>query len=170
MKPFFSHCRYARRIATSCQRGAAAVELAIVLAVLLLLAAGIIEFGRAYWYYNALDRATRDAARYLSALPATTMTSSTNIAAAVTTAQNLAVSAVSDASYGAHISPAITTSNVNVACDAGACNGTKPANVTVSITGFSITLGAWFPFVIGPSGGKYAAFNLSPHTTMRYMN
>jgi Flp pilus assembly protein TadG len=47
-------------------RGAAMVEFAIVVVPLLLLALGVAEFGRAIYQYEALTKATRDAARYLS--------------------------------------------------------------------------------------------------------
>lgn len=48
------------------QRGVAAVELGIVIVPLVLLAFGITEFGRAFYQYNTLAKATRDAARFLS--------------------------------------------------------------------------------------------------------
>lgn len=47
-------------------RGAAAVEFAIVLIPLLTLVTGVAEFGHAIAQYEALTKATRDAARYLS--------------------------------------------------------------------------------------------------------
>ncbi|UUZ68155.1 pilus assembly protein [Polaromonas sp. P2-4] len=170
MNPLIYQSRSVQHSAHLLQRGAVAVEFAFVMIVILMMTAGIVEFGRVFWYYNALDKATHDAARYISALPATDMTDSVKASAAVATAKGLVVSAVSDSDYGARINPAITTNNVSVICDSGACNGTKPDNVSVSITGFSISIGAWIPFVIGPSGGKYAAVPLSPSTTMRYMN
>jgi len=43
-------------------RGAAVVEFAIVLTLMLLITAGIFEFGRAFEYYDALAKATRDGA------------------------------------------------------------------------------------------------------------
>ena len=48
-------------------RGAAAVELALVMMFLLLLAVGAAEFGRAFYQYNTIVKATRSAARMLSA-------------------------------------------------------------------------------------------------------
>jgi Flp pilus assembly protein TadG len=48
------------------QRGVAAVEFAILLIPLLVLAFGTSEFGRAIYQYNTLAKATRDAARFLS--------------------------------------------------------------------------------------------------------
>ena len=47
-------------------RGAAAVEMALVLVSMLVLILGVAEFGRALYQYNTLTKAVRDAARYLS--------------------------------------------------------------------------------------------------------
>lgn len=47
-------------------RGAIAVEMAILLPVLLMLALSIGEFGRAIYQYNTLTKAVRDAARFIS--------------------------------------------------------------------------------------------------------
>lgn len=48
------------------QSGAVAVEMALLLPLLVLLLFGITEFGRAIYQYNALAKAVRDSARYLS--------------------------------------------------------------------------------------------------------
>lgn len=48
------------------QRGVAAVELALIMIPLILMAFGISEFGRAIYQYNTLAKSARDAARYLS--------------------------------------------------------------------------------------------------------
>lgn len=50
-------------------RGAAAVELAILLLPLVVLTAGMAELGRAVYTYNTLLKSTRNAARYLSMMP-----------------------------------------------------------------------------------------------------
>ncbi|MGH8788557.1 MAG: TadE/TadG family type IV pilus assembly protein [Cupriavidus necator] len=55
-------CRQRRRN----RRGVVAVEFALVLVPLLLLVTGVAEYGRAIYQYNALTKATRDAARFLS--------------------------------------------------------------------------------------------------------
>ena len=47
-------------------QGGAAVELAILLIPLMILAFGIIEYGRAIYTYNALTKSVRDAARFLT--------------------------------------------------------------------------------------------------------
>lgn len=142
--------------------GAAAVEFAIVIGVLLLVVAGIIEFGRAFWYYDALAKATRDGARFMSTVPAATINST-----GVATARTMVINAAT----AARVSPALTDANVSVTCDSGSCvNGTAPAYVSVGITAYSLTLGEWIPFVL-PLGGSTASYTVlpAPYTTMRYM-
>lgn len=48
------------------QKGAAAVELGLLLIPLTVLTFGISEYGRAIYQYNAVTKAVRDGARYLS--------------------------------------------------------------------------------------------------------
>jgi Flp pilus assembly protein TadG len=48
------------------QRGAAAVEFALLVIPLLVMLTGITEMGRALYYYNAIAKAARDGARLLS--------------------------------------------------------------------------------------------------------
>lgn len=52
------------------QRGAAAVELALMLPLLVTLCAFIVEFGRVYWTQNVLQNAAEEGARALSLAPA----------------------------------------------------------------------------------------------------
>jgi Flp pilus assembly protein TadG len=146
-------------------RGAAIVEFAIVLSLMLLITAGIFEFGRAFQYYDALAKATRDAARYMSAAPKATINS-----VAVGNAQALVVAAAN----AANLNPLLTTAEVVVTClDAvgspvPCADGTAPASVEVSISGYSINIGGVMPFVSGTT--SYSGVPLAPHTTMRYMN
>ena len=48
------------------QKGVAAVELALIMVPMLILCFGIVEVGRALYYYDGLVKATRGAARYLT--------------------------------------------------------------------------------------------------------
>ena len=140
-------------------RGAAAVEFAIVLALMLLITAGIFEFGRAFQYYDALAKATRDGARYMSAAPKATISS-----VAVGNAQNLVVAAAN----AANLKPLLTSGDVVVTCMPAACaDGTAPQDIEVSISGYTITIGGVMPFVSGTT--SYTGIPLAPHTTMRYM-
>lgn len=149
------------------QQGVAAVEFAFVVFVLLLIVAGVIGFGRAFWYADALTKATRDGARLISIWPKSTIYS-----VGVAAARDIAINNAN----AAKVSPALVTGNVVVEClnstfSVVACiDGTAPENVRVSISGFSVDLGKWFPF-IGTSGLiNLGNVGLSPHTTMRYMN
>ncbi|HET7775560.1 MAG TPA: TadE/TadG family type IV pilus assembly protein [Azospira sp.] len=151
------------RSAKNHQKGAAAVELAFLLVLLLLMAAGTFEFGRAFWYYNALAKATRDGARALSLEPKETIAS-----VGVGAAKALVVSVANDA----NLSPALTLTDVAVTCDGGACaDNTAPAEVRVDISGYTIDIGGVFPFFT-PDTYKIRTFSgvpLAPHTTMPYM-
>lgn len=144
------------------QRGAAAVEFALVVPILALIVAGIVEFGRALWYYDALAKATRDGARYMSTAPKLVVYNT-----AMTTAKTMVV----DEANAANVSPVLTAANVQVTClDAAfqpfGCNdAAPPINVRVEIINYNVTVGGWMSFVL-PSGGV-ASF--TPRSTMRYM-
>ncbi|HEX7911069.1 MAG TPA: TadE family protein [Paraburkholderia sp.] len=90
-------------------RGVAAVEFGLVLIPLMLLVTGVTEFGYAIYQYDALTKATRDAARYLSEF------SPSDIAYPVTQAQCLAVYGTTDCS-GSVLVTGLKTSMV-VICD-----------------------------------------------------
>lgn len=71
-----SHTDRNRRHSERGARGVAVIELAFLLVFLLLLMIGLTELGRAFWYYDALQKAVRDGARCLSIVPNLTPTSS----------------------------------------------------------------------------------------------
>lgn len=105
-------------------RGVAAVEFGIVLIPLVLLVTGVAEFGYAIYQYEALTKATRDAARYLSEF------SPSDISYPVTQAQCLAVYGTTDCSGPALVS-GLKTSMV-VICDrvnSTGCPGMSFSNV-----------------------------------------
>lgn len=159
MKPSSLQTRQAPRHPKT-QSGVAAVEFALVVILLLIIVAGVIEFGRAFWYYNALTKATRDGARFMSD------TSSATIGNSATVAENLVVAAANAASV-----PGFNSSHVDVTCDGGTCaNGTAPASVRVAITGYSVTIGGWFPIFLPTGGISSFTRELAPATTMRYMH
>lgn len=153
------------------QRGAAAVEFALIIVFLLILVAGIVEFGRAFWYYDALTKATRDGARMLSIADRDTFSTGSFIGDAK--------ARVVQSANSANLKPILDAAQVTVDClddsfGEIACGsaGGAPANVRVSITGYSIDIGGMIPF-LSPSGGDQTVFSgvaLAPQTTMRYMN
>ena len=114
-----------------------AVEMAVLLVPLVLLTFGAVEFGRAIYTFNALGKATRDAARHLSQQPP-------GEGAVEAQARCLAVHGDADCA-GVPLAPGLTVAQVDV-CDAVACAATHalqptaagPVNlVSVSIRGYT---------------------------------
>lgn len=149
------------RICSQRQRGNALIELALVLTILMVLMAGVFEYGRAFWFYETLTKATRDAARTLSVTPKGSIA-----APGVDNAKDI----VYQAALKSGISD-FTTGDVTVTClaapdyTATACvNNSAPAGVRVSVS-YSMTIGQFIPFV-----GDGSGTTLAPHTTMRFMD
>lgn len=145
------------------QHGGAIIEFALIITLLISLLAGIFEFGRAFWYYDALTKATRDGARLMSVTAKATIASQ-----GVQAAKNLVVSDVQSAGV-----PGFANANVSVTCldtnfaDAACTDNTAPGGVRVQITGYTVNIGQYIPFLLG-AATSYGA-TLAPHTTMRYM-
>ena len=145
------------------QSGVAVIELAVTLIFLLLVTMGITEIGRAFWYYSALQKATRDGARYVSTQ---SWSGASPVSACKTSVRENAVSAGVPS-----VDAAGTTleNRVSVLCDGAACNwgsATTPEYITVVIDNFRMhwlwSLGAPLP----ESGGSAG---LRIQTTMPYM-
>lgn len=79
------------------QSGAAAIEFALIILVIFTLMAAAYEFGRVTWQYNVLQKATYDAARYLSSVPKVEITNIAGYNAAIATAKKMVRDAVSAA-------------------------------------------------------------------------
>lgn len=138
--------------------GVAAVEFALLIVLLLIIVSGLIEFGKTFWYYDALVKSTRDGARVLSmyrASPTSAIdgTAISNVRAQVTTAVT-----------AANV-PDFNSAMIEVECSPN-CN--TPDYVTVKIDAYPVTIGGWIPVFI-PSGTTSWTRTLSPYTTMRYM-
>lgn len=140
------------------QEGAVAVEFALVLVLMVMLVAGVVEFGRAFWYLDTLTKATRDGARYLSNVTL----DNTNMA----TARQKVVSAANDAGIAETVT--VSVSCLNASFTDMDCSDPNPEYVKVSITGFTAVIGSWFP-ILQPSGGVMSFSIFLPQTTMRYM-
>jgi Flp pilus assembly protein TadG len=146
------------------QHGGAAVELALILLLLTTMMAGIFEFGRVFWYYDALTKATRDGARMMSISPKATIAS-----VAVGNAKTLVVNSVVAANVPAFVAANVVVTCLTAAFAVGTCtDGTAPGGVRVQITGYTITIGLFSPFYV-PGSSTSVTANPSPHTTMVYM-
>ena len=122
------------------QRGAALIELALIMPLLLLLTFITTEFGRAMYEYNSVVKATRDAVRYLSV-----QTPGTHI----TEARNLMVYG-NTAGTGTPLARGLSLTNV----PAGSCCtwqtvGANPIINTVTVRITSYTFHSLFPSVMG---------------------
>lgn len=111
------------------QKGAALVELALVLPLLLVMTFVVTEFGRALYQYNTITKGVRDAVRYLT-------TQTPNSGSAVTAARNLVVYGTTTAG-STPLARGLTTAMVNASWPAP--TGTNPpiATVTVSVSGYA---------------------------------
>jgi len=76
-------------------KGVAFLEFTLLFPLLLALSIGVFEFGRALQHHHVIDKAVRDAARYLARVPATCPSAGTNNgtidSAYITNARNLAL-------------------------------------------------------------------------------
>ncbi len=146
----------------SSQSGAAIVEFALVASILILLMGGMYEFGRAFWYYEALSKATRDGARAMSVAKVATINSVGKPAARTLVANAAAAAGV----------PNFSSSNVTVTCldtsynDITCVDGmTTLGGVRVEISGYTINIGQSVPVI----GNAVRTISLTPRTTMRHM-
>ena len=115
------------------ERGAAAVEFALVLPMLLTLVFGIIEFGRVYNIQTSITAAAREGAR--------AMALDNNPVTAVTTAESAA------APYSvANAQVSVTTSNVPASTPLNTCPTSNTTNALVKVTvTYPVTLlTGWF--------------------------
>lgn len=141
-------------------RGLQLVELAITLPVLIVLFAGVAEFGRYFQTYTTLAKGSRVAARYL----ATARVNGLDDPAA----KNLVVYG-NLAGTGSPIVNGLTVNNVSVTRrnTAGAVTSGFPATVTIEITNFKHTP----VFDLGKLMNSSLSLNVDvkPSVTMRYL-
>ncbi len=120
------------------QRGVAAVEFAIVLVPLLIIAFGAAEYGRAIYQFNTLVKSVRGAVRMVASTAAT----SSGYAGVVTNAKCLAVYGNVDCT-GSPLAPGLAVSHIKV-CDRVKwedCPGTTQSDyLNVAATGINIDL------------------------------
>ena len=142
---------------TRSESGTQLVELAIVLPVLLVLFGATAEFGRLFYTYQTLTKATRVGARYLTTEPPSGTSD--------TEAANLVIYGNTEGT-GDPILPGMTADNVEVTREGP--NPVLPERVSVSIDGYTYAplfdLGALL-------GNDSLSLNveLSPSTTMRLL-
>jgi Flp pilus assembly protein TadG len=145
------------------ERGTQLVELALVLPLLLLLFAATAEFGRYFYTYTTLAKATRAGARYLASYPVDkSRVNPTKDAEAL----KLVVYGDHNAAAGSNpITKGLTTGNVKITRAGG--SGSIPETVKVEIINYKYT-----PlFNLGELAGglSWVSVPVKPSTTMRHL-
>lgn len=122
-------------------RGSVAVEMALLLIPLIIMAVGVAEFGRAMYQYNTLVKTVRDAARLLSQHDPNDVV---NYPTYQAEARCLAVHGSIDCSGSALLS-GLTTGMVGIASSTTTTGAGVSINlVTVTVTGYT------FNFIFNP--------------------
>jgi Flp pilus assembly protein TadG len=141
------------------EQGVQLLELAIVIPIMMVMFAGIAEFGRYFYEFTTLAKASRVGARYLASK---SVTSSTNYQLV---AKNIVVYG-NAAGTGSPILDGLTTDNVSVTYQGGTSG--LPETVTVSITGYEhdplFDLGGLLN-----NDALSLAIEVKPSVTMRYL-
>lgn len=135
------------------QQGAALIELALILPLLLLLTFITTEFGRAVYQYNTIAKSVRDAVRYISIQTPGTHTAE---------ARNLIVYG-NTAGTGAPLAPGLSLAHV--ALPTWQAAGTTPVINTVTVTVSGYTFQSLFASVFGIPFGSFNYNDIS--ATMR---
>jgi hypothetical protein len=114
------------------QRGAAAIELALILPVLIVFLTFPIFYASVFWHYTVAQKAAKDAARYLSAVSAQEMRSKKFAPAAAAIASEIAKTEIAELAPGSAIDDPVIECN-GVPCK-GVTGGALPTTVHVYIT------------------------------------
>lgn len=139
------------------ETGVAVIEFALVLVVLLLLTVGITELGRAFWYYDALQKAVREGARCESLI----------VPANVGTAPDTScVNRVVADANAAGINPLLDPDQVLYAFDYATGSTTQVEYVSITLSNYQMP---WIWSLGAPLPGPGDKSGMSVHATMPYM-
>ncbi|HEX8283009.1 MAG TPA: TadE family protein [Pyrinomonadaceae bacterium] len=149
------------------ERGTQLVEMALVLPILMAFFAATAEFGRYFYSYSTLSKATRAGARYLTTVPVKTVGAGGGANAVEDAkAKRLIVYGDANASDSAKpVMPGLSVGNVEIVRTGPVVS--VPDTVTVRIVGYNYT-----PLInLGNFANKlkWAAVPVKPATTMRYL-
>lgn len=117
---------------TSRQRGATAVEFALVLLMFLMFTLGIVDFARMLYTYNAATEATRVAARYAAVCAASGMTNHAQVLAKVQS-----------------LMPMVQSANLTLTWDPPSCDPTTCVGVRATLSNFTFKWIAPIPGIGG---------------------
>jgi len=148
--------RFRRRRDRGEQRGAAAVELALIIIPMLYLVFGLIQYG---WYFYAMQSgssAVGDAARRVAVGNCQTV-------AEVQTLLKDHLGAATTASSGSQINTTLSYTKADGSSSGPPSDTTNPAEVggAVTVTATFPTLNLHFPFIPVPNGGDVTRTNVA---------
>jgi hypothetical protein len=142
------------------QRGAAAIELALILPILISFLLFPAFYASVFWHYTVAQKAAKDAARYLSTVSAQEMRSRVLAPAAAAIASEIAKTEIAELSPGSSIDDPI------IQCGTDPCKGTTsgPLPSTVRVALKFDMYDTWFGVV---DTGRYG-WHVESDITMRY--
>lgn len=140
-----------------CERGTQLVELAIVLPVILVLFAATAEFGRFFYTYTTLSKATRSGARYLTTAPVSGMDDAK--------ARNLIVYGNTEGD-GDPLITGLSPEHVTITREGGVA--VMPERVKVQIDGYTYQPLFDLGQLVGSSNFSMNV-GVTPSTTMRFL-
>ncbi|WP_082439575.1 MULTISPECIES: TadE/TadG family type IV pilus assembly protein [unclassified Massilia] len=120
------------------ERGAVALEAALLLPILILFLTFPIFYARCLWHYTAAQKAVQDAVRYLASVPKSEMLSPALADIAVNRAIEIATREIAELSPGGEIIPPQAYCNGGARCGYTIPIGSLPKTVTVEM-GFFMT-------------------------------
>lgn len=127
------------------QRGAAAVELALLLSATIVLMPAVALFARVFFQYSVAKEASRDAALYMATLSPTAVRDPIERARAIGVAQQM----VASAAVAGGMSGTTLVGPATVSCDDHTCMGLVPDTFEVEVTfviddaAFNALTGQW---------------------------
>lgn len=134
-----------RALVRTCQAGAAAVELAVVISATIVLLPAVVLFAKVFFQYSVIKSATHDAATYLATVPVAAVMDETERLRAIGIAQRM----ISDAALGADMTGTTTLGTTLIACDDHGCSGDVPevfsvtSTITINDTRFNALTAGW---------------------------
>ena len=167
MRFMLRQMRRRARLLLRSERGTQLVELALVLPILMALFAATAEFGRYFYNYSTVAKATRAGARYLTTTPVRTVSAGEGVNTAEDAkVKRLVVYGDANASDGSKpLLPGLAVSHVDIDRQGGTV--TVPDTVTVRIVGYNYT-----PLInLGNFANtlKWTSPPLKSSTTMRFL-
>lgn len=151
------------------QSGVASVEFALILPFMLLILFAMLLFGRIFWTYNVLQKATHDAARYMTSISAEEFSNNVRFANAKLTAQTM----VADAANTLSLSNSVVPDDVGLLCDNATCffNSTNTIPNVLTIT-LSVNLvdDSFYPFTGDFFPANSSFFTIKSVSMMRFVN